>query len=478
MRNSYGFVPFGGVTHNRPDQMGHLKTVDTTASFSPKADYDPASFAAFHGTSRTNLVELASCVTLDDNVPSVAQRLFDFATASGPLFGDFGEELLRDWAYAANNANLVVGIQSCLRQGGIQGFNRSKRVLKSFLASDDGTPGEHAVDVLHARLYASGPYEQMLGNCHMTWAAISGRTFWYTFMVRAGYVGRLSSIDAYAVSMHEPLTPRRYGVLCDHFLLPSGTTPKDAEEVGQDLLSRTYEPLLESEHPEKDVVTFIESCGTGHTKKDREANNEVNFASEVLDEGDANLLALMTKVIVEAHYYNARVSVFNGASDAGYIRFNNALEWLWFDYARVMARTEIAYCQQCGKAFSISGHRGMKRLYCCDSCRTAAKNERARSDTQRTRQLFRQGSSVEEIACEVYNGSRTDEATVRTKLSTWTSLKNELEQSIEEDGWDGSLLLRRCENEGLDLRRLLRSKRLQEFDRRKSSHVTSPDPLV
>ena len=52
---------------------------------------------------------------------------------------------------------------------------------------------------------------------------------------------------------------------------------------------------------------------------------------------------------------------------------------------------------------------------------------------------------------------------VRGQLSKWTQLKHDLDDDIAEHGFDGSNLLKRCGTEGLDLSRLLNSKRKSEL---------------
>lgn len=452
--NPYGFVPFGTARHNRPEQAEELRTVDTLVTFGPAHTGDETDVDDYHGTDATSLVGLASCVNIDHNAPQVAQRLYDFARVSGPLFGEERTEVLRDWAYAANNAHLAVSIQNSLRLGGIRGLARSRRVYRRSLTLGSDSP---SIPIVHARLYASGPYDRMLGACDVTREERAGDGLRYGFTVRAGRVeddkgAGLSCVDVYALGTDEPLSRGLFDRLSRQLLIPSGSSPEATDALGRRL------------GVWQDVESPLATCDEmmAPTPSDPKGP-EGALPVEELDDRDAHLLELLVRTIAEVHYRGARVDVFGGAPEAGYISFESALQWLWFDFARGMARTQIAYCEQCGKAFSVMGHRGMRRRYCSDACRTAAKNDRSRRDTRLTRELFRKGKPVDEIAREVYGGSHADVARVRTRLSTWVALKDELEQSVKDDGWEASALLQRCEREGLDMQRLLRGRYLRQY---------------
>lgn len=75
------------------------------------------------------------------------------------------------------------------------------------------------------------------------------------------------------------------------------------------------------------------------------------------------------------------------------------------------------------------------------------------------RQLFGDGASVTAIANEV----KRPVSVVREQLSKWTKLKHDLDEDIEEHGFDGSQLLKRCASEKLDLNKLLNAKRKKEL---------------
>ena len=133
--------------------------------------------------------------------------------------------------------------------------------------------------------------------------------------------------------------------------------------------------------------------------------------------------------------------------------------WLWFDFSRKLSTVKIGYCEQCGRAYSLAGHRGVKRHYCSDRCKTDAKNERTRKETAKIRELFGTGASVRDIANEIERPA----AYVRSQLNKWTKLKHDLDEDIESNGFDSSELLKRCTIEKLDLNNLLNAKRKKQI---------------
>lgn len=169
-------------------------------------------------------------------------------------------------------------------------------------------------------------------------------------------------------------------------------------------------------------------------------------------------LTALVQALVISHLSGAHVDVFQGNESTGFLSFDSYLSWLWFDFSRKLSTVKIGYCEQCGRAYSLAGHRGVKRHYCSDRCKTDAKNERTRKETAKIRELFGTGAGVRDIANEIERPA----AYVRSQLNKWTKLKHDLDEDIESNGFDSSELLKRCTAEKLDLNNLLNAKRKKQ----------------
>ena len=88
-----------------------------------------------------------------------------------------------------------------------------------------------------------------------------------------------------------------------------------------------------------------------------------------------------------------------------------------------------------GQASPNEGTLSGKRVFCSEKCKTEEKNDRTRHQTAVIRELFESGSSVREIAREVYGDREAGEYKVRTLLRSWPHLKHLIEASIQENGW-------------------------------------------
>ena len=183
--------------------------------------------------------------------------------------------------------------------------------------------------------------------------------------------------------------------------------------------------------------------------------------NSLLDDVDKGALTALVQALVIAHLSGAHVDVFQGSEATEFLSFDSYLSWLWFDFSRKLSTVRIGYCEQCGRAFSLAGHRGMERKYCSEKCKTDAKNEKTRQETIEIRRRFAEGQPVNQIA----EATERRPGYVRRQLSKWTQLKHDLEDDLAEHGFNGSDLLKRCGSEGLNLDQLLNSKRKAELKR-------------
>ena len=178
---------------------------------------------------------------------------------------------------------------------------------------------------------------------------------------------------------------------------------------------------------------------------------------------------------MSAHLDGVHVDAFADYEATGNLSFESFLAWLWYDFSKHLSRVSIGYCEQCGKPFSLVGYRGAERRYCSRQCKTDAKNARSKADREASRRMFLQGTSVAEIARELYPtvGADSAAARVRADLSKWVELKHRIDDQIAEVGLAQAELLRRCAVEGLDVKRLVSARRLKQFMRKQDAEQSS-----
>ncbi|MBP3883921.1 MAG: hypothetical protein J6D54_03150 [Olsenella sp.] len=455
-----GFVPIKGAKADHVEEDGTVHTVNTTVTFDVLT---PTELAAMRkgnvGEQSSSLVDLASCVKLlekgDDEKQKVGSDLFDYACRVGPLFGFDTHEHLLDWANAANAAHLALRAQECVNGSKkVNSLNKLGQIIKTRAI---GADGEYELVLLHFLLQLSGAYDEMVNQDLLARRIEIGEKYLYSFAVRTRLVERNdeSYIAIFVVRLDHELTFAEYDFLKGEFA--------SLLNLNEDSLA-----ALESEEVRSEIRLDGDGAFYGASLQGEMTSEQADLSDE-----DADSLSALVQTLVSLHLTGVSVDVFRGTEDTGYLSFESLLSYLWFDFARTASKVSIGYCQYCGRAFSIAGHRGLKRLYCSASCKTADKNRRTKKDVDKVREYFRDGMSVKGIADKVYRGKKGREAKVRKVLSSSVDLKRRLDASIEEEGWRRSELLKRCDAEGLDLKTLLNSRRQQELKELLSSERAS-----
>ena len=463
---SKGCVPISGITFESwDDKLGCMRpagrgavpqTVKTMVSYEAIPPQSLAARRSANNDPQTTLVDLAACVIQRTEIQMPAERLFQLASQTGPLFA-CEQESLEDWAYAANSAHLAVALQET-----VMGINpiaqlndKSNRKVSKYCCQDIWQGGSFAI--FHIRLSMTGTYFSLFGKSPFVrrMNAKDG-LFYYVFAVpvaaplsqegRCPFCARPGLVDVFAVQLGHEISFGEYEMLKEVF---SGLL-----DVGTDKLGTLDTP--------------VEKCGI--VNRDGESassfaasSKELIFTPAALGPDDSDAIHALVQMIVTVHLSGVSIDVFRGERDTGYLSFANYLSYLWLDFGRTSSKALLGYCAYCGKAFSLVGHRGVKRQYCSDECRTKAKNEASRLKTREVRELFLSGQSVSSIASREYSGNPKGEARVRERLEGCVELKHMLDDSIERDGWRGSQLLRRCIDEGVPMDKLLSKRRMEEL---------------
>lgn len=404
-----------------------------------------------------NLVDLATCMIQGDEawIPDYA-ALEELARKSGPMFGDdsqpIDDESARAWAYASYSALMAVRMQECAN-------GRSPVATLAAL----GQPRKMAVTeevsgrsftIYNATLRAAGEYASLFSHLEIVARlAVRDGEYLYTFITRFDDEnGDGCYIDLTVVSLRREISRADFAYLCNQII---NYTDEEAQGVSEQLGIASSERHVGPQH---------------EVRGDELLSDDLQYVSqdERLVDSDIPALAALVQAMILAHIRDVRVDVFRGDRRTGYLTFGTYLSWLWYDFSGDLGTSSIGYCRNCGKPFSLVGHRGMDRLYCSRACKTEAKNAKVRADREKSRKLFMRGMTVNEVACEVYGGSKADEKRVRGDLSKWVELKHVLDASIGEHGFARSELFRRCMEQRLDIMQMLSTKRIQELRSLKS----------
>ena len=166
-----------------------------------------------------------------------------------------------------------------------------------------------------------------------------------------------------------------------------------------------------------------------------------------LSKDDAPHLQHLVHALIALHTEPVHVDLFKSDGSRDFLAFDTYLSSLWYDFAMRLGQVKVGYCVQCGRGFSLTGHRGMDKEYCSEACRTQAKNERRRAQVTALRTAFMEGATVAEIAADVYTdmAKRPAQDAVRKSLRRWPELKRAVEEDLENG--DGTFT-RRCVDEG------------------------------
>lgn len=386
-----------------------------------------------HSERHADLIRLASCIepTGDPEHPFEASlfNVLDYASQTGPLFGRHAIETVRDWSYAALAALISMRIQEYLNGScGITKVSVLHQIVKTAVTC---TANNSTFTMYSVYLGTSGDYAKEFSSLPIVRKIESNSGFFYAFVTRLD--GPDAPVAFNVLSFEHELTGSDFGVLRTIFQLD--------EQTSNDALMR-----LKIERTE---VSYY----------DIDPNADIIHKDIPLDDNDRDALTALVQALVISHLSGAHVDVFQGNESTGFLSFDSYLSWLWFDFSRKLSTVKIGYCEQCGRAYSLAGHRGVKRHYCSDRCKTDAKNERTRKETAKIREMFEAGAGVRDIA----NAIERPAVHVRTQLNKWTKLKHDLDEDIEANGFDGSALLKRCAAEKLDLGNLLNAKRKKQI---------------
>lgn len=368
-----------------------------------------------------------------DTVLSVAMR-------TGPLFGMSDVELLSDWQSAAEVARAAVVIQE------VANGNKPASALVVRDADGNMRPLVRKTEVVDTHT----------GKAFSMYAI----SFAVRFDKSGGYGVRLPVMPWFrrfdAPGRHDYIFADKEGEGADSYLsvvllsFREDITPLDFALA----LSCYCDDAQEARELFRQAAHFEESFGSdtcaslGHMFDAEAGGGALRSSDASVGEEDAPCLRRLVQALVSLHLESVRVDLFQSSERDDFLAFDCCLSYLWYRFARRLDHVRVGYCQQCGRAFSLAGHRGIPRRFCSESCKTTAKNERQRKLVQAIRDDFMQGIGVEEIARTRLPGYAPTPAyrKVCSALSSWVALKHRFDEAL---ACGDDAFIERCVREGV-----------------------------
>lgn len=370
------------------------------------------------GRTGDGLIALATCAKKARGEVSIPKDVvYEFARKYGPLFGRSPVESLMSWGAAVQLADLAVTVQRVVNDPKMSTMLETTVGMQKEEVTNTTTGATFELyDVLRQ---CTPDYLAWLGGSQFIRREVTDERFNYAMMLTDPSEG---VVEFFVASFKSEVTASDYHALCSALNL--------GEQAERDLRAS-----LEIDDAEFEASSYDLGAGTSFTR-----------AESSFDRSDISALSFLVRSIIFVHLRDAHVDPFQSDEATGYLSFNSLLSWLWFDFSKGLDTLQVAYCEKCGRAFSLVGHRGKKRRFCSQQCKTEAKNERMRKRRDDVRSGFMAGKSVRELADEFLGDEKDREEAcerVRGYLRTWPSLKHELDRALAADGIQ-SELVRRC----------------------------------
>ncbi len=364
-------------------------------------------------------------VVAPDNVEDLARR-------TGPLFGGLTRESLLDWQDAAEMARITVLMQQAVN--GSLPLNDIDGILAKTVVRDADTGRSFSI------MAVTSPLSGGIGGA---------------------YASRMPAL---------PWFRKFGGDECYEYVFVASDEDEDGAYLATLLLSFESEittadfiAVLQCFFDERSVrdmlrnaqgdVELLDLSSLGDGTLCRPANQgALSVCAERLESSDSEHVQKLIHAIISLHLQGVVLDVFRSAEGDEFLTFDTYLSYLWYGFSRKLGQVKIGLCEVCGKGFSLTGHRGIKRRFCSEECKTKAKNQRRKETTARVREMFAQGATVAQIASAVYPKDADDvgEKKVRDLIGQWVELRHQL--AAEAATGDDRPLARRCAAEGVRVR--------------------------
>lgn len=384
-----------------------------------------------------SLESLAGCIVAGDQEPDQQiQNFLQLATECGPLFGQANDELVSDWQCAAALAREAIALQE--QVNGHLGLKLAQdTIVKQHVFSADSSAKLFTLYTLSVRIARKdrpSRYAPLLPAMPWQKTFSTQDDHVYAFVL-PGEDDECLLADLCLVSSEQELDTATYAaIVC---------ALSNDDISGEQLLSIGISNLAIDQ---EEAAREAERLGR---------DNSIRVQDDEISKDDVKQLQRIVQVLIAMHVSTARLDLFETEGSDDFLIFDSLISSLWYDFARHLRAVKVAYCQRCGKGFSLTGHRGMPRRYCSSDCRMKDKNDRNRKMRDAAREMFLEGASVNEIARSRSGGTASRPA-IRS-IASQLAQSRALQQALREEAARGSdELATRCLDEGIfDEKRIL-----------------------
>ncbi len=361
----------------------------------------------------------------------VVDRRDVLATArfTGPLFGGESRERVTDWLCAMAVAREAVSIQEVL--------NKTKPLVPALMPVEKRVARNARTGTcfrIFSIAFDLGPdgesaYERMMPQLPFL-RKFRSATFDYAFAAREVEDGG-ATLLLFLLSFEDEIPMSDFAAAVRYF-------------VGEEVVGQALQALAGYEGG------FAKGSGGPGSLDLLSETGNLLVSDERIVEEDFPCVQRLMYALVSLHLEGARVDVFATEGDGDFMTFDSYLCCLWYEFAKKLGKVRIGYCAQCGKSFSLTGHRGVERRFCSERCKTKAKNDRTGALRDEVRERFYAGESVDRLALEVFPKDSPPRAVERVvaHLKGWKRLQHDIDAALVLKG-SREKLLARCLAEGV-----------------------------
>lgn len=395
-----------------------------------------------------------------------SSQLVSIASKTGPLFGLPENEAVGDWLAESFLVGTVLAIQAGINdsvfEGMDKGFGFSGETLVSKLVVSASTSARpfrlYSVDVPLPETVTESFFRGMPAFPAVRKSHFEGMTDYAVLLLASGddfgdaLHEERGALDGSEVDDNEAARGLHLQAMLFSF---DGDISKDDFAAVLDtfgLLEQIGAPIVLEGNDGQDFV--------GENLFGYGLSGDLDARVSALSEEDSPHLQKLVHALMSLRLRGIGVDLFESSEEDAYMVFPSYASYLWYQLFAQLCNVELGLCEECGKRFVLTGHRGSKRKYCSEACKTKAKNVRTGKARDDARSFFLEdGLSVEQVARAVYGwafvegGDETDKSlsnymeTVRKHLREFPLLKRRLDASLREcDDFD---FVVRCVGEGL-----------------------------
>lgn len=348
----------------------------------------------------------------------------ELAAKTGPLFGRSDRESVADWLNVLAIAHNVVTMQEVLN--GAKPLSAGTMPVGKSVVEAVRTDETFEIFSVAFALGSDGEsdYERLMPELPLLKKFRAGGSYDYAFAAKEVEEGS-AILYLLLLSFKREIAASDFAAAVAYFL--------DDEDVARRAL-----PLYEGGMSDEGALGLISGA------------DDLAVTDHEVGEADFPHIQRLIYALISLHLEGVRIDVFDSNESDDFMVFDSYLSYLWYDFAKKLGKVRIGYCEQCGKGFSLTGHRGIKRRFCSEACKTKAKNERMRQQRDSVRESFAKGRSVDEIARALFKTESGEAARqhVISQLKGWKRLQRDIDAAIllRDERRD---LLKRCLDEGV-----------------------------